>query len=105
MKIYEAQQGFIVLSQAKLDGLSTEEKHKVIKVARSLKSVAKEFEEFITDTQERVADKVEASKIIESEANKETEVEIEKLGDTMDKMMDHNSWNVAQIMLLEDLVK
>ena len=36
MKKYEVQQGYIILSQAKLDGLTTEEKHNVISVARKM---------------------------------------------------------------------
>lgn len=105
MKNYEAQQAFIILSQAKLDGLTTEEKHKVINVARSLKKSAKDFEDFIKDTQEKVTDKAEAGQIINAEAEKEIEATFDRLGDTFDKMLEHNSWNVAQMMLLEDMIK
>ena len=33
------------------------------------------------------------------------EIDIPKLGGVFDKMLEHNSWNVAQTMLLEDLIK
>lgn len=105
MKKYEVQQGYIILSQAKLDGLTTEEKHNVISVARKMKSQATEFEEFIKDTQERISDKKEAGEIINKEAEKDIEIDIPKLGGVFDKMLEHNSWNVAQTMLLEDLIK
>ena len=61
MKKYEVQQGYIILSQAKLDGLTTEEKHNVISVARKMKSQATEFEDFIKDTQERVREECNMS--------------------------------------------
>lgn len=105
MKTYEVQQGYIILSQAKLEGLSTEEKYKVISVARKMKAQATEFQEFIRDTQERVSDKREAEEIINKEAEMNIKIEIPKLGNLFDKMLEHNSWNVAQIMLLEDLIK
>lgn len=105
MKIIEAQQGFIILSQAKLDGLTTEQKYKVLKVARTLKQTAKEFEDFIKDTQEKVTDTKEQNEILSKEAEKEIDVSFDKLGETFDKMLEHNSWNVAQVMLLEDILK
>lgn len=105
MKVIEAQQGFIILSQAKLDGLTTEQKYKVLKVARTLKQTAKEFEDFIKDTQEKVTDTKEQNEILSKEAEKEIEVNVEKLGDTFDKLLEANSWNVSQTMLLEDLIK
>ena len=105
MKKYEVQQGFIILSQAKLDGLTTEEKHNVISVARKMKSQATEFEEFIKDTQERVSDKKEAGEIINKEAEKDIEIDIPKLGGVFDKMLEHNSWNVAQTMFVDSKTK
>lgn len=105
MKTIEAQQGFIILSQAKLDGLTTEQKYKVLKVARILKQTAKDFEDFIKDTQERVTEIKEQNEILSKEADKEIDVKIEKLGETFDKLLEVNSWNVSQAILLEDLIK
>lgn len=105
MKVIEAQQGFIILSQAKLEGLTTEQKYKVLKVARTLKQTAKDFEDFIKDTQEKVTDTKEQNEILSKEAEKEIEVTVEKLGDTFDKLLEANSWNVSQSMLMEDLIK
>lgn len=105
MKIIEAQQGFIVLSQAKLEGLTTEQKYKVLKVARTLKQTAKDFEDFIKDTQEKVTETKEQNEILSKEAEKEIEITVEKLGDTFDKLLEANSWNVSQAILLEDLIK
>ena len=105
MKVIEAQQGFIILSQAKLEGLTTEQKYKVLKVARTLKQAAKDFEDFIKDTQEKVTDTKEQNKILSKEAEKEIEVKVEKLGETFDKLLEVNSWNVSQAILLEDLIK
>lgn len=105
MKKYEARQAYIILSQAKLDGLTAEEKRKVINVARSMKKASDDFEDFIKETQEKVKDAGEANTIISQEAETEAKLNIEKLGETFDKMVDNNSWNVAQIILLEDFVK
>lgn len=105
MKVIEAQQGFIILSQAKLDGLTTEQKYKVLKVARTLKQSAKDFEDFIKDIQEKVTDAKEQNEILSKEAEKEIDVKIEELGETFDKLLEVNSWNVSQAILLEDLIK
>lgn len=106
MKIYEVQQTYLILSQAKLDGLTTEEKYKVITAARSFKDKAKEFEDFIKDTQEKVTDEKEQNEILQKEAAKDIEINAEKVGkETFDKLIDKNPWNVAQIMMLEDNVK
>ena len=105
MKVIEAQQAFIIISQAKIDGLTTEQKYKVLDVARALKKPSSEFEEFIKDTQEKVKDAKEQNAILTKEAERQIEVEFPKLGDTFDKLMEINSWNVSQAMLLSDLIK
>lgn len=105
MKAYEVQQGYIILSQAKMDGLNTEEKYRVIDVARKLKTYANEFEEFVKETQSKISDSKEANEIIGIEAEKVVELDIPKLGSIFDKMIEHNSWNVAQAILMEDLIK
>ena len=105
MKVIEAQQAFIILSQAKIEGLTVEQKYKVMNVARTLKSHAKDFEDFIKDTQEKVTDAKEQNAILTKEAEREIEVTFEKLGDMFDKLLEVNGWNVTQSMLLEDLIK
>lgn len=105
MKVIEAQQAFIILSQAKIDGLTTEQKYKVLDVARALKNPSSEFEDFIKDAQEKVNDAKEQNAILTKEAEKQIDVEFQKLGDTFDKLMEINSWNVSQAMLLRDLIK
>lgn len=105
MKVIEAQQGFIILSQAKLEGLTTEQKYKVLKVARTLKQTAKDFEDFIKDTQEKVTEIKEQNEILSKEAEREIDIKIENLGEIFDKLLEVNSWNVSQAILLEDLIK
>lgn len=106
MKIIEVQQGFIILSQAKIQGLTTEQTYKVLDVARTLKKTSKEFEDFIKDVQEKITDPKEQNEILSKEAEKEVDIKIEKLGkETFDKLLDLNSWNVSQAMLLEDLIR
>lgn len=107
MKVFEAQQSYYLLSQAKLDGLTTDEKYKVLSVARSFKALAKDFEDFIKDTQEgEVKDKNEQNKIISAEAERVIEKSSAVLEATVfDKLLEANAWNVAQVMLLEDCIK
>lgn len=105
MKVIEAQQAFVTLSKAKMDGLTTEEKYKVLNAARKLKSASLEFDEFIKDTQEKVPDQKEQNQILSKKAEEEITIEIEKLGDVFDKLMEVNSWNVSQAMVLEDVIK
>lgn len=106
MKIYEVQQTYLILSQAQLEGLKTDEKYKVISAARELKKHTKDFEDFISETQSKVSDEKEQRTILEKEAAKEIEVSIEKVGkEVFDKLLEKNNWNVAQIMLLEDNLK
>lgn len=105
MKVIEAQQAFIIISQAKIEGLTVEQKYKVMNVARTLKSHAKDFEDFIKDTQEKVTDAKEQNEIFQKEAEREIEVTFERLGETFDKLLEVNGWNVTQAMLLEDLIK
>lgn len=104
MKTIEAQQGYLALSQAKLDGLTTEQKYKVLKIARALKQSAKDFEDFIKDVQEKVTDVREQNKILSKEADRDVEINIEKLGEVFDKLLEVNDWNVAQTLLLDDLI-
>lgn len=106
MKIIEVQQGFIILSQAKIQGLTTEQTYKVLDVARTLKKTSKEFEDFIKDVQEKITDPKEQNEILSKEAEKEVDIKIEKLGkEPFDKLLELNSWNVSQAMLLEDLIR
>lgn len=105
MKVLEAQKAFVALSQSKMDGLTTEEKYKVLNSARKLKLISLEFEEFIRDTQEKVPDLKEQNKIISKKAEEEVTIEIEKIGGTFDKLMGVNNWDVSQAMALEDVIK
>lgn len=105
MKVLEAQKAFVTLSQSKMDGLTTEEKYKVLNAARKLKAASLEFEEFIKDTQEKVPDQKEQNQILSKKADEEITIEIEKLGDTFDKLMGANNWDVSQAMVLEDVIK
>lgn len=105
MKIFIAQQIYMLLSPAKLTGLSLEEKYKVITLARVFKKVAQEFEDFIKDSQENISDKVELNSIIEKEATQEVDINYDKLGEVFDKLISSNDWNVAQILMLEEYIK
>lgn len=106
MKIYEAQQCYLLLAQAQVDGLSTDEVYNVIKATRSLKGVATNFDDFVKDTKEKVTDKKQQEEIVQKEYVKDVEVEVEKLGkEIFDKLIKANKWSVGQIMMLEDNVK
>lgn len=105
MKIFIIQQLYIMLSSTKLEGLTIDEKYKVLNVARELKKVSKEFEDFIKDSQESIKDNKELNMIIEREATREIEIKIDKLGKTFDKLLEHNDWNVSQVLMLEENLK
>lgn len=105
MKLVIAHQIYLILGQAELKGLTSDEKYKVITLAREFKKVSQEFEDFIKDTQESVKDRVELNSIIEKEADKNITISSDKLGNIFDKLMDSNNWNVAQILMLEDNIK
>lgn len=106
MKLYEVQQAYVVASKAELKGLTTDEKYKLIKNVRELKSKVNEFEEFIKDTQDKVTNVEEQNAILNKEAIKDVEVNIEKMGkESFDKMLENNEWNATQAVLMEDLLK
>lgn len=105
MKLLIAHQIYLLIGSAKLNGLTSDEKYKVITLAREFKKVSQEFEDFIKDTQENVKDRVELNSIIEKEADKNIDINIEKLGSIFDKFIDANDWNVAQILMLEENIK
>lgn len=106
MKNYEAQQCYLLLVQAQVDGLSTDEVYKVINTTRSLKGVATNFDDFVKDTKEKVTDKKQQDEIIQKEYLKDVEVEVEKLGkEIFDKLIKANKWSVGQITMLYDYIK
>lgn len=106
MKLYEVQQAYVVAAKAELKGLTTDEKYKLIKNVRELKSKVNDFEEFIKDTQEKVTNVEEQNAILNKEATKDVEVNIEKMGkESFDKMLENNEWNATQACLMEDLFK
>lgn len=106
MKNYEAQQCYLLLVQAQVDGLSTDEIYKVINTTRSLKGVATNFDDFVKDTKEKVIDKKQQDEIIQKEYVKDVEVEVEKLGkEIFDKLIKANKWSVGQITMLYDYIK
>lgn len=107
MKIFNAQQVYMLLSQAKLDNLTTDEKYKVIKSAREFKKITTEFEDFIKETQENkeLTDEAEVRNILEKEATREVEIKVEPLGEIFNKLLESNNWNVGQIIMLEDYIK
>lgn len=105
MKLYEVQQAYVVAAKAELKGLTTDEKYKLIKNVRELKSKVNDFEEFIKDTQEKVTNVEEQNAILNKEATKDVEVNIEKMGEAFDKMLENNEWNATQASLMMDLFK
>lgn len=105
MKVVEVQQGYIVLSHADITGLTVDEKYKVMNIARVLKKHAKEFEEFIKDTQEKIPNTREQNAILDKEAEREINLEFDSLGKTLfNKLLEINKWNVTQAVLMEDLL-
>lgn len=105
MTILTAHQIYLLLGSATLSGLTSDEKYKVITLAREFKKVSKNFEDFIKDTQESVKNSVELNSIIEKEATKSIELDINKIDKIFDKLVDNNNWNISQILMLEEYIK
>lgn len=107
MKIFMVQQVYLLLGKAELEGLTIDDKYKVIILAREFKKVAQDFEDFIKESQERITDAKELNSVIEKEATREIEVSAEKLGkEVFDKLLNANpKWNVSQILMLEEYIK
>lgn len=106
MKIVEIQNIYNLLANAKTDGLTVDEKYKVVTLSRTFKKVVEEFQSFVSDLREKDMTDEEKNQIATKEVFKEVEnFKYDKLGETFDKLIAANNWTVIQIDELEKILK
>lgn len=106
MKVFEAQQTFILLNKADFGkDMTTDEAHKVMSAYRVFKETAKAFDEFIEDSREKIKDEKELASVLQKEAEREVTLEYERLGSVFDKLRAANGWNIGQAAALEDVLR
>ena len=112
---------YAILNEAKLTKMEDADKFKVIKALRVIKPIAKGYEDFVEDAKNKLKDekyedmsnkaqdwnKANQNKKRSSltEAEKEVEVEFEKLSeDAFCKLVSSNDWTCSQILSLSDFI-
>ena len=105
MRVFEITQVYSLLTGSKMNSLDSNEKYKVIKVAEDLKKVSEDYQSFIESAKEKAKDDAELNEIVSKEAMRDCQLDIEKIGDTFDKLMKENDWTIGQTLVLKELLK
>ena len=101
-------QAYGILAAASMEKLDVAQRIEVVKILRKVRPQVEDIEGFLNDLREKnkglTADKLEEmNRLTNEEMKAEVEIDV-SLGDMLNRLMEGNkTWNVSQVMLLEDV--